>query len=304
MASTVPAKSNNPLYNFDFSHLKWKKNHHSNNHQRRRSNKLSSDSSSPSRHDSPLRHSQSQSPMRESLAAARQSPVSESAETARISPMHNSAAAARQSPMRESARQSPMRDPVPSVQRSKHKVPEINVVSSKESRSKILIKIPRKNKSEEIQINEDQNQKEADESHDEAAAAEETAQKTWNLRPRKPIHKSLNINGGVPFRSSGSAMQEIKSQSPHHMMNVNKPENNETHAASAQKKVKRQRFSIALSREEIDEDLYAMTGLKAARRPKKRVKVVQKQLDTLFPGLWLASITPDSYKVCENLPKG
>ncbi|XP_009798000.1 uncharacterized protein [Nicotiana sylvestris] len=339
MASTVPAKSNNPLHNFDFSHLKWKKNHHSNNHQRRRSNKLSSDSSSPSRHDSPLRQSQSQSPMRESLAAARQSPISESAATTRQSPMHNSAAAARHSPMRDSAaaarrspmhepiagflrspmresarqspmhdsataHQSPMRDPVPSIQRSKHKVPEINAVSSKESRSKILIKIPRKNKPEEIQINEDQNQKEADESHDEAAAAEETAQKTWNLRPRKPIHKSLNINGGVPFRSSGSAMQEIKSQSPHQIMNMNKPENNETHAASAQKKEKRQRFSMALSREEIDEDIYAMTGLKAARRPKKRIKAVQKQLDTLFPGLWLASITPDSYKVCENLPKG
>lgn len=380
MASTVPAKSNNPLHNFDLPHLKWKKNHHSNNnHQRRRSNKLSSDSSSPSRHDSPHRQSQSQSPMRESLAAARHSPMRDSVAAARQSPMRDSVhrspmresvaaarrspmpefgGAARRSPMRESVtafRQSSMRDPVPSRQspmresvplhqspmhcesvhesdkdrsvieyrrhsrisapettkkgiceksdKKHNKVLDIDAIGNKEGRSKILLKIPRKNKAEEIH----EGQK-GDESQEEGKgftvtadeeAAEESAPKTWNLRPRKPIHKSLNLNGG-PFRASGSVMQETKSQSTH--MNVNnKPENNESNPA--QKKEKRHRISIALSREEIDEDVYAMTGSKAARRPKKRIKAVQKQLDTLFPGLWLASITPDSYKVCENLPK-
>lgn len=355
MASTVPAKSNNPLHNFDLPHLKWKKNHHSNNHQRRRTTKLSSDSSSPSRHDSPQRQSQSQSPMRESLAAARQSPMRDSAAAARQSPMRDpiqgfrrspmreSIAAARRSPMPESVppRQSPMRESVPprqspmhckSVPESdkdrsvieysrnsrilasestkkgiceksdkKHKVLEIDAAGNKEGRSKILLKIPRKNKAEEIheEQKDDESQEEGKGVTADEEAAEESAPKTWNLRPRKPIHKSLNLNGG-PFRASGSVMQESKSQSPH--MNVNKPENNESNAA--QKKEKRHRFSIPLSREEIDEDIYAMTGSKAARRPKKRVKAVQKQLDTLFPGLWLASINPDSYKVCENLPKG
>lgn len=375
MASTVPAKSNNPLHNFDLPYLKWKKNHHSNNHQRRRSTKLSSDSSSPSRHDSPQRQSQSQSPMRESLAAARhspmrdsvaasrqspmrdsvvavhRSPMSESVAAARRSPMREFVAAARRSPMRESItafRQSSMRDPVPPRQspmresvpprpypmhsgsfpesdkdrsvieyrrhsrnsapestkkgicvksdKKQHKVLEIDAAGNKEGRSKILLKIPRKNKTEEI--HEGQKGDESQEVTADEEAAEESAPKTWNLRPRKPIHKSLNLNGG-PFRASGSVTQDCKSQLPH--MNVNKPENNESNAAQ---KEKRLRFSIALSREEIDEDIYAMTGSKAARRPKKRVKVVQKQLDTLFPGLWLASITPDSYKVCEHLPKG
>lgn len=391
MTSTVPAKSNNPLHNFDLPYLKWKKDQHSNNHHRRRSNKLSSDSSSPSRHDSPKRQSQSQSPMRESLAAARHSPMRDSALAARQSPMrepvpgfrrspmpdsvapsrrspmrdsvaasrrspmHEFVAAARRSPMRESTtafrqpsmrdpvlpRQSPMRESISQRQSPMHceSVPEsdkdrsvieyrrhsrisapestkkgiceksddknkgvdVDAAGNKENRSKILLKIPRKNKAEEIceEQKGDESQEEGKGVTADEEAAEELAPKTWNLRPRKPIHKSLNLNG-VPFRASGSVMQENKSQSSH--MNVNKPENNESSAP--QKKEKRLRFSITLSREEIDEDIYALTGSKASRRPKKRVKAVQKQLDTLFPGLWLASITPDSYKVCENVPKG
>ncbi|KAL3325994.1 hypothetical protein AABB24_036949 [Solanum stoloniferum] len=417
MTSTVPAKSSNPLHNFDLPYLKWKKNQHSNNHQRRRSNKLSSDSSSPSRHHSPQRQSQSHSSMSESMAAAprqspmrdsvarqspmrepisgfrrspmressspmrdlvvsnhrspmrdsvvvsRRSPMSDSVVASRRSPMHESVvaasrrspmsefvAAARQSPMSESItafRQSSMRDSVPprqspmresvlprqspmhceSVPESdkdrsvveyrrhsrtsapestkkgiceksdkKHKVLEVDAAGNKEGRSKILLKIPRKNKAEEI--HEEQKGDESQEVTADEEAAEDTAPKTWNLRPRKAVQKSLNVNGG-PFRASGSVIQVNKSQSPH--MNVNKPENNESNPP---KKEKRPRFSIALSREEIDEDIYAMTGSKATRKPKKRVKTVQKQLDTLFPGLWLASITPDLYKVCENVPKG
>ncbi|XP_059301677.1 uncharacterized protein LOC132053610 [Lycium ferocissimum] len=354
MASTVPAKSNNPLHNFDLPHLKWKKNHHSNNnnHTRRRS------TSSPSRHDSPqrqspvreshapARHSPTRqfSPMRDSHAAARHSPMRDSL-PARVSPMRDSSmpfrqssmrdshAPARKSPMRESlpARVSPTRDPVAAVRVSqthcessekerssvieyrrhsrissapessksdtskKHnKVVEIEGRSS----SKILLKIPRKNKTEEIAIHEEQQKENNNESQ---AQADEEATKTWNLRPRKPIHKSLNLNSG-PFRSSGSAIQESKSQSNHVNVVNKEKENNESNAVT--KKEKRLRFSVGLSREEIEEDIYAMTGSKAARRPKKRVKAVQKQLDILFPGLWLASITPDSYKVCENLPKG
>ncbi|RWW14109.1 hypothetical protein GW17_00022144 [Ensete ventricosum] len=41
----------------------------------------------------------------------------------------------------------------------------------------------------------------------------------------------------------------------------------------------RPKFSITLTREEIDEDIYAVTGHRARRRPRKRHRVVQKQLD-------------------------
>ncbi|CAL9203023.1 unnamed protein product [Musa hybrid cultivar] len=59
----------------------------------------------------------------------------------------------------------------------------------------------------------------------------------------------------------------------------------------------RPKFSISLTREEIEEDIYAMTGCRAPRRPRKRAKVIQNQLDSLFPGSWLSEITADSYRV-------
>ncbi|KAL7158432.1 hypothetical protein ABFS83_02G143100 [Erythranthe nasuta] len=48
-------------------------------------------------------------------------------------------------------------------------------------------------------------------------------------------------------------------------------------------------LTIALTKREIEEDIYALTGAKPARRPRKRPKNVQKQLDMVFPGLWLVN---------------
>lgn len=59
------------------------------------------------------------------------------------------------------------------------------------------------------------------------------------------------------------------------------------------------KFSITLTRDEIEEDIYAVTGSRPRRRPRKRPRVVQKQLDALFPGLWLSEITADAYRVPE-----
>lgn len=49
-------------------------------------------------------------------------------------------------------------------------------------------------------------------------------------------------------------------------------------SGGAERKGKRKLW-ISLSREEIEEDVYALTGGKPARRPKKWPKNVQKQLD-------------------------
>lgn len=65
----------------------------------------------------------------------------------------------------------------------------------------------------------------------------------------------------------------------------------------SEKKEKKQKFPITLSRKEIEEDYLIMTGSKPPRKPKKRTKTVQKKLDSVFPGLWLLSATPGSYKV-------
>ncbi|KAK0581801.1 hypothetical protein LWI29_018181 [Acer saccharum] len=62
-------------------------------------------------------------------------------------------------------------------------------------------------------------------------------------------------------------------------------------------KRKRSSFLIALTKEEIEADILAITGSKPMARPKKRPKNVQRQLDNLFPGLCLKSITPNSCKV-------
>uniref|UniRef100_A0ACD5T7N6 Uncharacterized protein n=1 Tax=Avena sativa TaxID=4498 RepID=A0ACD5T7N6_AVESA len=68
-------------------------------------------------------------------------------------------------------------------------------------------------------------------------------------------------------------------------------------APSPSRRRKRAPFSVALSPEEIEEDIYSLTGGRPRRRPRKRPRAVQRQLDSLFPGLWLTEITADDYKV-------
>ncbi|PKA59694.1 hypothetical protein AXF42_Ash011818 [Apostasia shenzhenica] len=94
-------------------------------------------------------------------------------------------------------------------------------------------------------------------------------------------------------------------------------------------KKKTQRFSVSLSRDEIEEDIFALTGSRPRRRPKKRPRNVQSQIDVgirspslvslmfffsllplmtrelsffpqaIFPGMWLSEISPELYDVPE-----
>ena len=52
-------------------------------------------------------------------------------------------------------------------------------------------------------------------------------------------------------------------------------------AEIAEKKEKKQKFSVSLSRLEIEEDVFALTRSKPAKRPKKREKIVQQQHDVI-----------------------
>ncbi|XP_011093280.1 uncharacterized protein LOC105173283 [Sesamum indicum] len=194
---------------------------------------------------------------------------------------------------------------------TKSKGKEVDVAGTK--RSKILIKIPCKNnKTEEespqeeplkiLNADEDDENNEVQEGAKTSNSVDEET-KTWNLRPRKPIRRSLNVTGGT-VKNNGLAMPEKnKAQSP--MSLNNRSGENEGNGGGGEKKEKRKlSISVALSKEEIEEDIFALTGSKPARRPKKRAKNIQKQVDSVFPGLWLVSITADSYKVSENSLKG
>lgn len=62
----------------------------------------------------------------------------------------------------------------------------------------------------------------------------------------------------------------------------------------------RARFSVTLTSEEIEEDIYSVTGARPRRRPRRRPRPVQKQLDMLFPGSWLSEITAETYRVPDD----
>ncbi|KAJ4755509.1 hypothetical protein LUZ62_089914 [Rhynchospora pubera] len=59
----------------------------------------------------------------------------------------------------------------------------------------------------------------------------------------------------------------------------------------------KRKLSVSLSSKEVEEDFLLMNGKKPLKRPKKRPKHVQKQIDAVFPGMWLSEVTPDLYKV-------
>lgn len=115
---------------------------------------------------------------------------------------------------------------------------------------------------------------------------EEDSSRPWNLRTRRAACKAPSPSGG------GGKSLTIERRKP-----GTSPSRTDVSAPRRGEKKERAKFSVSLSRQEIEEDFMAMTGHRPARRPKKRAKNVQKQLDTLFPGLWLTEVTPDSYKV-------
>lgn len=82
---------------------------------------------------------------------------------------------------------------------------------------------------------------------------QESSDKPWNLRPRKAVFAQTEPPSAAAPDTGG----------------VHKNERRD----------KKTKLWITLSREEIEEDLYSMSGSKPARRPKKRTKTIQKQVD-------------------------
>ncbi|KAF6993186.1 hypothetical protein CFC21_010113 [Triticum aestivum] len=62
----------------------------------------------------------------------------------------------------------------------------------------------------------------------------------------------------------------------------------------------RPRFSATLSTEEIEEDIYALTGALPRSRPRHCPPAVQNQINLLLPGSRLSEINAESYRVPED----
>ncbi|PRQ40329.1 hypothetical protein RchiOBHm_Chr4g0434851 [Rosa chinensis] len=149
----------------------------------------------------------------------------------------------------------------------------------------------------------------AEEEDAEAVAAEEggsspaaAAVRPWNLRTRRAACKAPIGGGG----GKGLKIEERKTNySPLRSEGNNggkSPRLVRGASGSGLEKdgpKERPKFSLTLSKKEIDEDFIQMLGHRPPRRPKKRPRAVQKQLDALFPGMWLTEVSADSYKVPE-----
>ncbi|KAJ0110434.1 hypothetical protein Patl1_00133 [Pistacia atlantica] len=103
-----------------------------------------------------------------------------------------------------------------------------------------------------------------------------------------------NSNSTVEVQTTNNKSMETASK-----VEGDKEEARKESVASADKQ--KRRFSISLSREEIEADILATGGSKRLRRSKKkRAKYVQRILDNLFPGLRLKSITIEDYRVSDS----
>ncbi|KAK9019015.1 hypothetical protein V6N11_034057 [Hibiscus sabdariffa] len=149
---------------------------------------------------------------------------------------------------------------------------------------------------DEEEFEEPKNKQKVKEKEREESPAVEVEPRPWNLRTRRAACKAP-IEGEVTKNNYSSPMRNEVFQSPG-------VRHKGPSLAAADMKRPRPKFSVSLSKKEIEEDFMAMVGHRPPRRPKKRARNVQKQLDYLFPGLWLTEVTADSYKVPELVENG
>lgn len=130
------------------------------------------------------------------------------------------------------------------------------------------------------------------------------AARPWNLRTRRAACKApMNgVNGGGSGGGNGDGGRSLNvevSRKPNFspLRNESKSPKSRGGAEPSGEKRERAKFSVQLSRSEMEEDFLAMTGQRLPRRPKKRPKIVQKQLEGVFPGMWLTEVNADLYRV-------
>lgn len=115
------------------------------------------------------------------------------------------------------------------------------------------------------------------------SAEEEEDKRTWNLRPRKACG-GLKKGNGVSTAEACGGGSEVKNQKSGGGM---EPKSNRQRGIPAESPGlgggevanENHRLWVALSRDEIEEDLFSMSGNRPSRRPRKRTKTLQKYLD-------------------------
>ncbi|KAJ3669270.1 hypothetical protein LUZ60_011220 [Juncus effusus] len=114
----------------------------------------------------------------------------------------------------------------------------------------------------------------------------------WNLRRRRENQNEKQNNDEVlNLRRRRESQNE--NQNNDEVLKLGSQANED----SGERKME---LTIRLTAKEIEADFLAMAGKKPARRPKKRAKRIQQQIDDVFPGIRLSKITPDLYKVEEQ----
>uniref|UniRef100_A0A0D9WJF4 Uncharacterized protein n=1 Tax=Leersia perrieri TaxID=77586 RepID=A0A0D9WJF4_9ORYZ len=111
----------------------------------------------------------------------------------------------------------------------------------------------------------------------------------WNLRARRPSNVAPNAaprSEAAAGKKAPAAVQAV----------VNPPPPSPVAAPSPKKRG----FTIALTKQEIAADFLAIRGTAPPRRSRKRPRALQRLLDPLFPGLPLADVDLDNYKIEER----
>ncbi|KAF6134964.1 hypothetical protein GIB67_037491 [Kingdonia uniflora] len=130
---------------------------------------------------------------------------------------------------------------------------------------------------------------------DDSEAAKTVVEKPWNLRTRRAACKSPD---NKPSKSSKLSPPRKRIEKNHPVV-VSPPKLVRLRGVGEKKE--RGKFSLSLPRDEIEEDYVGMFGVRPPRRPKKRVRIIQRQLDALLPGSCLYEVTADLYKIPNEL---
>lgn len=104
---------------------------------------------------------------------------------------------------------------------------------------------------------------------------ESSALRPWNLRTRRAACKAPNdaVGGRAASPVAAAAAPENSTRSRLRGSVA------AAAAQAAEKEKEKRKLSVSLRREEVEQDFLVMTGSKPPRRPKKRARIVQRQLD-------------------------